>query len=53
MTLNVYASLFEEDLDAVSERLDAALRKADAAWVRPGASEKADQPSLFSSRTGL
>ena len=38
MTLNVYASLLEDDLDAVSERLDAALRKADAAWVRPGRS---------------
>ena len=36
MTLNVYASLLEDDLDAVTERLDAALRKADAAWVRPG-----------------
>ena len=35
MTLNVYASLFEDDLDAVSERLDAALREAAAAWVRP------------------
>lgn len=28
MTLNVYASLFEEDLDVVSERLDAAIEKA-------------------------
>jgi len=36
MTLNVYASLFEDDLDAVSERLDAALRGAAAACVRPG-----------------
>ena len=37
MTLNVYASLFEDDLDDVSERLDAALREAAAACVRPGA----------------
>jgi integrase len=37
MTLNVYAALFEDDLDAVSDRLDAAWREADAACVRPGA----------------
>jgi hypothetical protein len=36
MTLNVYAALFEDDLDAVSDRLDAAWREADAACVRPG-----------------
>ena len=36
MTLNVYASLFEDDLDDVSDRLDAALREAAAACVRPG-----------------
>ena len=36
MTLNVYASLFEDDLDDVSDRLDAALREAAAASVRPG-----------------
>ena len=53
MTLNVYASLFEDDQDAVSERLDAALPKADAAGVRPEGSDKITQPSLFSSRTGL
>ena len=35
MTLNVYASLLEDDLDAVSERLDAAWLEAAAAWVRP------------------
>src|SRR4051794_14194313 len=28
MTLNVYASLFEDDLDLVSERLDAAIASA-------------------------
>ena len=53
MTLNVYASLLEDDLDAVSERLDAALRKADAAWVRPGGSAgRASRPSA-ASETGL
>ncbi len=36
MTLNVYASLFEDDLDDVSERLDAALAASSAASVRPG-----------------
>jgi integrase len=35
MTLNVYASLFEDDLDYVSDRLDAALLEAAAASVRP------------------
>lgn len=35
MTLNVYASLFEDDLDAVSDRLDAAILAARAASVRP------------------
>ena len=40
MTLNVYASLFEDDLDDVSERLDAALREAAAACVRPDAIRK-------------
>ena len=35
MTLNVYASLFEDDLDAVSDRLVAALSGASAASVRP------------------
>jgi len=35
MTLNVYASLFEDDLDDVSNRLDAALLEASAASMRP------------------
>ena len=35
MTLNVYASLFEDDLDAVSERLDAAIAKAAVSCVCP------------------
>ena len=38
MTLNVYASLIENDLDAVSDRLDDAIQKARAASVRPAAS---------------
>lgn len=37
MTLNVYASLFEDDLDTVSDRLDAAISAAGAASVRPEA----------------
>jgi len=40
MTLNVYASLFEDDLDDVSDRLDASLLEAAAACVRPGASPR-------------
>jgi len=35
MTLNVYASLFEDDLDDVSDRLDAAPLEAAAAYMRP------------------
>ena len=38
MTFNAYASLFENDLDAVSDRLDDAIQKARAASVRPAAS---------------
>ena len=34
MTLNVYASLFEDDLDEVADRLDAALAAALAAPAR-------------------
>jgi integrase len=37
MTLNVYASLFEDDLDAVADRLDATLVAA-AASERPARS---------------
>ena len=50
MTLNVYASLLEDDLDAVSERLDAALRKADAAWVRPGRLRRSGPTAVSSVR---
>ena len=35
MTLSVYASLFEDDLDDVSNRLDAALLEAGALNPRP------------------
>ena len=35
MTLNVYASLFEDDLDDVSNRLNAALLEFAAACMRP------------------
>ena len=37
MTLDVYAYLFEDDLDDVANRLDAALAAALAASVRPEA----------------
>ena len=37
MTLNVYASPFEDDLDDVADRLDAALAASLAASVRPEA----------------
>ena len=40
MTLNVYASLFEDDLDDVSNRLDAALLEASAACMRPEPSQR-------------
>ena len=53
MTLNVYASLLEDDLDAVTERLDTALREADAAWVRPGRPVSETQQPSTSFRTGL
>jgi hypothetical protein len=35
MTLDVYADLFDDDLDAVAERLDAATRKPGVPVVRP------------------
>ena len=38
MTLDVYADLFDEDLDDVAANLDAAIRSA-AAPLRPQASE--------------
>jgi site-specific recombinase XerD len=37
MTLNVYASLFEDDLDDVADRLDVAFTEALAASLRPDA----------------
>lgn len=37
MTLDVYAGLFEDDLDAVASRLDAAAREADVSKMCPGA----------------
>ncbi len=38
MTLDVYSGLFDDDLDAVAERLDAATRNAGVPLVRPEAS---------------
>jgi hypothetical protein len=40
MTLNDYASLFEDDLDDVSNRLDAALLESAAACMRPKPDEE-------------
>src|SRR5215203_1248602 len=40
MTLNVYASLFEDDLDDVSNRLDAALLESAEACMRPKPTKK-------------
>jgi hypothetical protein len=57
MTLNVYASLFEDDLDDVSNRLDAALLAASAACMRPEPSGSdprtavADCPNISFPRT--
>ena len=47
MTLNVYASLFEDDLDAVSDRLDAAWLDASAASVRPAADREHLSLAIF------
>ena len=33
MTLNVYASLFDDDLDLVSERLDVAISQAAVSYT--------------------
>ena len=52
MTLNVYASLFEDDLDAVSDRLDAAWLDASAASVRPAASQDHSSLSIVPGQTG-
>jgi integrase len=38
MTLDVYASLFEDDLDQLTDRQDAAISAAAAASLRPGTS---------------
>jgi integrase len=51
MTLNVYASLFEDDLDAVSDRLDDAIQQARAASVRPAASGEIVRLSNTETRT--
>jgi site-specific recombinase XerD len=36
VTLNLYAALFEDDLDAVSDRLDAAWVQTSCGLRRPG-----------------
>ena len=52
MTLNVYASLFEDDLDDLSERLDQALSLAAAASVRPERSGKDTRPGWSTAEGG-
>ena len=52
MTLNVYASLFEDDLDAVSDRLDAAWLDASAASMRPAAGQEHLSLSIIPGQTG-
>ena len=52
MTLNVYASLFEDDLDAVSDRLDAAWLDASAASMRPAAGQEHLPLSIIPGQTG-
>jgi hypothetical protein len=44
MTLTAYASLFEDGLDDVSARLDAALLEAAATCVRPEPSAEIIEP---------
>lgn len=53
MTLNVYASLFEDDLDAVSERLDAAIAKAAVSSLCPETSNDVVSMRRITSGTGL
>ena len=52
MTLNVYASLFEDDLEDLSERLDQALSLAAAASVRPERSGKDTRPGWSTAEGG-
>jgi integrase len=47
MTLDVYAGLFGDDLDAVAERLDEAAAKARADWLRTRATESDILPIDF------
>jgi integrase len=52
-TLNVYSGLFDESLDALSSRLDAAFSGALAASARPAASETVIRLPLDKSETGV
>jgi hypothetical protein len=44
MTLDVYAGLFGDDLDAVADRLDAAARRAAADFLRTSTPTGAESP---------
>ncbi len=51
MTLDVYSDLFDEDLDAVAERLDAVARKARVYPLCTGA-DAADLTTVRERRKG-
>jgi hypothetical protein len=53
MTLDVYASLFEDDLDALSDRLDAAISEAAAEPPRNSGSWKVVKMPDRSAETGI
>ena len=48
MTLEIYADLFDEDLDGVADRLDAAIQAtADALRTAPKSLTRANRPDLL------
>ncbi|HEX2893654.1 MAG TPA: site-specific integrase [Marmoricola sp.] len=53
MTLDVYAGLFGDDLDAVADRLDEAAAKARADYLRTRAAESDVLPIDFGDASGL
>jgi len=53
VTLNVYADLFDQDLDSVAERLDAAFTESRAAYVRPDAASEVVALPLAETGNGL
>jgi integrase len=53
MTLNTYADLFDDELDAVADRLGEAAERARADSLRTGATPKVLSLSVATSRHGL